>query len=311
MADKPELQTSQQTGASSLTRSETHSSLVARGRREASNLMKRRSDLLTPIGPNVVSPPPANTIGQLSTPSLAFTKLHDAAEMGDAKAQNNLGVIYEMAQGFPWGPKYFATVFTKLSDLYSSNEKLFRELFSTPISRDYAKAAFWYRKAAEQGFDRAQVNLGNLYSTGQGVPLDHSQAENWFQRAAEQGNAIAQCRLGELYSNNQGVPPNFEKAVFWLRKAADRRVWRALGALGLLYSSDGLGQSPDDAEAYYWFYLADACASASKQRKNSVAVDDRFSKAREAATSRLNATKRSEAEKRATQWLASHPTKVV
>jgi TPR repeat protein len=292
--------------ASLLACSAAQSDLVARGRKEASNLTKRRSDPSPPITSNGISPPSRDTPAQTNGRSLALTKLQDAAEMGDAKAQNNLGVVYEMAQGFPWGPKYFASVITKLSDLHASNEKLFRELFSQSISRDYAKAAVWYRRAAEQGFDCAQVNLGTLYTTGKGVSTDYAQAAIWFRRAAEQGNTRAQCFLGELYSKGQGVPVDFEQAVFWLRRAADRFVRSAQYELGLLYSKNDQGRSPDNVEAYYWLYLADASVSFSKQKKNLAAVDDKFIKARMDAASKLSPSERSEVEKRANRWLASH-----
>lgn len=306
MSDAHDLLILPQSSNSLLIRSNARSNIVARGRQEASILMKRKSGIFTPIRSDVHSPAIQGMAAKPSRYSLSLTKLHNSAEMGDAKAQNDLGVIYEMVQGFPWGRKYYAAVFTKLSDLHASNEKLFRELFSSSITRDYTKAAFWYRKAAEQGFDRAQVNLGTLYSTGQGVLLDYAEAAIWFRRAAEQGHARAQCLLGELYSKGQGVPLDFEQAALWLRKAADRRVRRALSELGLLYSRNDLGRSPDDAESYYWFYLADASVSLSKQRKNLAAADDQYIKARSEAASKLRASERLEVERRANQWLADH-----
>ena len=43
------------------------------------------------------------------------------------------------------------------------------------------KAATWYRKAAEQGYARAQTNLGSLYKDGLGVEPDNEQAVYWYQ----------------------------------------------------------------------------------------------------------------------------------
>ena len=37
------------------------------------------------------------------------------------------------------------------------------------VKQDFAKAAEWYRKAAELGLARAQANLANMYLRGQGV----------------------------------------------------------------------------------------------------------------------------------------------
>ena len=39
-------------------------------------------------------------------------------------------------------------------------------------ARDYAQAALWYRKAAEQGHTLAQLNLGVMYAEGQGMLSD-------------------------------------------------------------------------------------------------------------------------------------------
>ncbi len=52
------------------------------------------------------------------------------------------------------------------------------------VPRDLAKAAAWYRKAAERGYARAQNNLGVMYRQGLGVPKDPISAYVWFSLAA-------------------------------------------------------------------------------------------------------------------------------
>ena len=59
-----------------------------------------------------------------------------AAEQGDAKAQSNLGLMYDQGLG---------------------------------VSQDYAEAVRWFRLAAEQGDAGAQCQLGAMYATGKGV----------------------------------------------------------------------------------------------------------------------------------------------
>ena len=56
---------------------------------------------------------------------------------------------------------------------------------------DPAEAAKWYRLAAEQGFARAQHNLGLMYANGTGVPQDDVLAYAWLNLAVEQGNELA------------------------------------------------------------------------------------------------------------------------
>jgi TonB family protein len=81
------------------------------------------------------------------------------AEQGDARAQNNLGVIYENAKG---------------------------------VAQDINEAARWYRLAAAQGYGGAQYNLGLIYAIGRGgVQRDPLRAYMWFTLAAmsQSGNA--------------------------------------------------------------------------------------------------------------------------
>lgn len=62
-----------------------------------------------------------------------------AAELGNAQAQNNLGILYK---------------------------------YGTGVDRDIAKAAYWFAKAAEQGYDHAISNLACLNDSTIGVPAD-------------------------------------------------------------------------------------------------------------------------------------------
>jgi TPR repeat protein len=64
-------------------------------------------------------------------------------------------------------------------------------------AQDYAQAATWYRKAAEQNHFLAQFNLGMMYAHGQGVARDTAQSRMWLDKAAQQGDAGAQFHLGD------------------------------------------------------------------------------------------------------------------
>ena len=104
------------------------------------------------------------------------------------------------------------------------------------VPQDYAQAAEWSRKAADQGYAGAQNILGALYANGQGVPQDYARAAEWYRKAADQGFAAAQNSLGALYANGQGVPQDYAQAAEWYRKAADQGFAAAqnnLRALGL------------------------------------------------------------------------------
>ena len=55
--------------------------------------------------------------------------------------------------------------------------------------QNYAEAAKWYRKAADQGNDTAQESLGSLYEQGQGVPQNYIWAHMWFNLAIYRNQA--------------------------------------------------------------------------------------------------------------------------
>ena len=55
-----------------------------------------------------------------------------------------------------------------------------------------------------------------MYKKGRGVPKDFAQAADWYRKAAEQGHAWAQYVLGGLYKNGEGVTQDYECAYVWL-----------------------------------------------------------------------------------------------
>ncbi|WP_127201837.1 tetratricopeptide repeat protein [Neisseria meningitidis] len=84
-----------------------------------------------------------------------FRENLQAAEQGDADAQNNLGAMYAEGQG---------------------------------VRRDDAEAVRWFRKAADQGLAQAQFNLGAMYYKGHGVRQDLVLAQEWLGKACQNGN---------------------------------------------------------------------------------------------------------------------------
>ena len=62
---------------------------------------------------------------------------------------------------------------------------------SNTTARNLANAVKWYRKAAEQGYAKAQASLGVRYARGEGVAEDRVQALFWTILAARQGLARA------------------------------------------------------------------------------------------------------------------------
>ena len=109
------------------------------------------------------------------------------AERGNAEAQFNLGVMYQIGYG---------------------------------VAQDYKTAVKWFTLAAEQGAAFAQLWLGLMYKVGRGVAQDYKTAVKWYTLAAEQGNASAQSNLGHMYAEGQGVAQDYVKAHMWFNIAA-------------------------------------------------------------------------------------------
>ena len=87
------------------------------------------------------------------------------------------------------------------------------------------------RGAAEKGDVQAQLNLGEMYRTGEGVAQDYKEAAAWFRKAADQGLAQAQYDLGLMYHEGKGVAKDDKEAAAWFRKAADQGHADARAAL--------------------------------------------------------------------------------
>lgn len=145
------------------------------------------------------------------------------AEAGEARAQFNLGVMFDQGRG---------------------------------VARDRESAILWWRKASEQGMTQAMHNLANIYISGEGAAQDYEEALKWLRLAAEKGLARSQYTLGKMYSYGLGVAPDEGQAVTWYRKAAEQGFDRAQYTLGKMYR-DGVGGLEASAEeAARWFRRA-------------------------------------------------------
>ena len=90
-----------------------------------------------------------------------------------------------------------------------------------------------------QGVPQAQTVLGLMHAFGEGVPHSYAEAAYWYRRAAEQGYAPAQYNLAELYSVGYGVPRDIEHALRWMDRAAQQGHERAVERLPVLLTSPG------------------------------------------------------------------------
>lgn len=102
-----------------------------------------------------------------------YSKLRQAAELGDAEAQYDLAYLYYKANSDP---------------------------SITGVVQSDKLAAYWYRKAALQGHSRAQYNMAVLHLHGHGVERDPVEAYAWLLQAAAGGHEPSSALLDNLDS---------------------------------------------------------------------------------------------------------------
>lgn len=132
---------------------------------------------------------------------------------------------------------------------------------------DVAGAFRIWKPLAEEGDQTAQFWLGQMYDLGKGVTRDYAQATLWYRRAAEQGNLMAQHNLANMYETGEGVRPSeysLTAAASWYRRAAEAGFKPSQANLGLLLAN-GRGVRRDFVEAYMWMVLAGPVADANRE----------------------------------------------
>lgn len=169
----------------------------------------------------------------------AFGWMKKAAEQGCAKAQMCLGFYYEGGIGVRKDP--------------AEAEKWMKRSFNA------------VHRLAEQGDAEAQLYLATYYGSNIGAgggEKDGEMALLWNRKAAENGNEQAQKNVGLLYLSKE---QNTKEAVKWLRLAAENGEQEAPMILGLIYWGGDtyifgrIAEStfaPDWNEAEKWFRTA-------------------------------------------------------
>lgn len=195
--------------------------------------------------------------------------LKAAADQGNAKAQCDLGNLYETQRLKSKAVEYWRK---SAEQGYAPAEAALGSAYGRGfgIGRNYAVAMAWYQKAADQGYPAAQFAMGNFYATGRGVTNDAAQAIQWWEKSAGHNYAAAEAALGEIYlAPSPAHGTNFlnpEKALIWLRRAAAHGSAAAMNNLGVAYET-GAGVKIDEKKYIRWYREAaergDAMAQAS------------------------------------------------
>ena len=206
--------------------------------------------------------------GKMSETKL-LDRLRKAAEQGDSKAQNSLGVCYAKGEGVETNMTEAVKWYRKAAEQGNAAAQCnlgWNYYNGAGIAKDQKEAVKWFRKAAEQGDAKAQNSLGVRYAKGEGVAKDMAEAVKWYRKAAEQGLMAAQFNLGNHYRSGKGVAKDMVEAAKWFRKAAEQGHSKAQNSLGVCYEK-GEGVAKDMAEAAKWFRKAAAGAKTEKKQR--------------------------------------------
>jgi TPR repeat protein len=84
---------------------------------------------------------------------------------------------------------------------------------------DYDQAVAFYRLAAAQGLDGAQISMASMHYDGNGVARDPAEALRWFQLAAAQGHPTALYWVARCHERGLGVAVDVDEAIRWYRRA--------------------------------------------------------------------------------------------
>jgi TPR repeat protein len=143
--------------------------------------------------------------------------------------------------------------------LYLLGEYYFKE------RGEFEKSVGYIQRAADQGFAKAQSQLGACLQYGTGVATDETEANGvakdvakavrYYRLAADQGDAIAQYRLGQCLFRGLGVVKDQAEAARYYRLGADQGD--AAGQYQIASClSRGCGVPKDDREAARYFRMA-------------------------------------------------------
>ena len=108
------------------------------------------------------------------------------------------------------------------SDIHSLTSSQLKPEPLKPSLQAHSKdpLVFEHLPSGEQGFVKAQYNLGHMYRHGKGVPQDYKLSSRWFHLAAEQGDAQSQHNIGIAYYKGDGLVRDLGYSHMWVNLAS-------------------------------------------------------------------------------------------
>lgn len=161
----------------------------------------------------------------------AIPILTEAAELGSAESQYNLGYCYQAGIG---------------------------------VEQTMEKAIEWYSKSAEQGFNDALYQMMMAYGNGSGVKQNMEKAFSYALKCAENNDATCMLNVINCYKEGMGTEKDIEKMLDWAIRlgklenpenlALSGKITSARLNLAYMYR-DGRDLKKDLFKSYQWFLI--------------------------------------------------------
>ena len=134
---------------------------------------------------------------------------------------------------------------------------------------DYETARKEFQALADKGDDKAMIDLGVMYHTGEGVKQDYDKAMDWYLKAYAKRNGDALNNLGVMYRDGLGVATNAKIAYLLFlavhmdglgSESTQIRAGRNLSRLAESIPKKGI----EEALSYTWDYVEQVVKSRGK-----------------------------------------------
>ena len=161
----------------------------------------------------------------------AIPILRQAAELGNAESQYNLGYCYRAGAG---------------------------------VEQNIEKGIEWFAKSAEQGFNDGLYQMMMAYGNGDGVEQDYNKAFEFGLKCAENEDGTCMWNVINCYYSGMGVEKNMDKMLEWATRLGKLENPENLTKSGYITSArlqlaqmyrDGKEIEKDLFKSYQWFLI--------------------------------------------------------
>jgi len=159
---------------------------------------------------------------------------------------------------------------------------------------------------AERDKQELAFRFGESYLRGVRRQRDPEEALRWFEVAGAHGWSA----IGDMYARGDGVPRDADRAASYYRRAAETGSPLPMYSLGCLHADNEVS-APDVVEGYTWLLIAKTIADATPACVQHYECVQWVRKDRPGCRARLQQiltpAQRSDADRRAAEWIAARP----